>query len=253
MTGRPWITCHLDQSLWPQEQDCLRWQFPIRASHVGVGGKGRAHHKQGRWTVPPIINVSLKCPLLYLWTPSPFWSHLRGLEAFSTLPTPAQALWEFGRGPWVKAKQRTREGCTEWTMFTSLPYISQVCFRETPGWYWYVQDRNSYPLTLLLARESVYRKWLVSIWDDFFKAHPGQWFWQLSLFLTCKLCSQLFSVPHSLPFWRNQEKGEVRWTFMSFLLSEHCQCGSPIILLQFQHFNSATTETLLALFIVRLV
>lgn len=149
MTGRPWITCHLDQSLWPQEQDCLRWQFPIRASHVGVGGKGRAHHKQGRWTVPPIINVSLKCPLLYLWTPSPFWSHLRGLEAFSTLPTPAQALWEFGRGPWVKAKQRTREGCTEWTMFTSLPYISQVCFRETPGWYWYVQDRNSYPLTLL--------------------------------------------------------------------------------------------------------
>lgn len=100
MIGPSHMTSHLDQSLWPQEQDHLRrWQFPVRAPHGGLGEKGyalqeggcSAHWKPRRQTFPPIRSISLRCPPL-LGNPV-FFPTSGALEAFLRLPLPPAQIF----------------------------------------------------------------------------------------------------------------------------------------------------------------
>ena len=87
------------------------------------------------------------------------------LEVFPTFPTPRPNILRAGRGQWMKVKgqkwmSRANSLCHSQTS-------GQLCFREPSLWYWCMQNRNICPLTSLLARESVYQGWFVSVWDDF--------------------------------------------------------------------------------------
>lgn len=131
------------------------------------GRRARLYKREGVVLIRSegIINVPFKCPSPSLMAKSVSFPSLTS-GALEVLPFPhpqPKHSESLGGGSGWRKKDIGR--WAEQTM--SLTYLRSVMFQKASSVVWCVQNRNIWPLTSLLARESVYQGWFVSVWDDF--------------------------------------------------------------------------------------